>query len=208
MPFKLTEMLVISSADGANKNENPNNDKWNLDVNQYNDIYMKFSKNSEYKKTAYIESVTVENINITNPNIGEVIAYMPSSTDGKLFSYDENYIVNSSLTYKGSNKDNTKTLEISNQGGMVVFRLANRKVSEYVSNSDDEVSYDGKLLKKTGANEADLQFNVSFDVIIKTDSNKYRTKLNIELPCGDIETEGTSKIYDNELKDVVFKRVN
>ena len=41
MPFNLTEMLVVSSADGEAKAENPTNNKWNLDVNQYNDISAK-----------------------------------------------------------------------------------------------------------------------------------------------------------------------
>lgn len=208
MPFNLTEMLVVSSADGEAKTENPTNSKWNLDVNQYNDIYLQFSKNDDYQKTSYIKNITIENIKVSNLTKGKVEAYMPNSTEGKLFKYEDNYIVNGSLTYNGGTKDNTKTLEVGNQGGMIVFRLANLGVSEYVSNDDDELSYDGKLLKKTGVNPEDIKFHVSFDVIITTDSNKYRATMELDLPCGDLENEGTSKLYDRQFDGVVFKRDN
>ncbi len=208
MPFNLTEMLVVSSADGETMTENPTNSKWNLNVNQYNDIYLQFAKNNDYQKTSYIKSISIENINISNVNKGKIQAYMPNSTEGKLFKYEDNYLINSSLTYNGGIKDNTKTLEIGNQGGMIVFRLANLGVSQYVSNDDDEVSYNGSLLKKTGVNLEDIKFHVSFDVVITTDSNKYRSTLNLDLPCGDVENEVTSKLYDRQFDGVVFKRDN
>ena len=39
MPFNLSEIIVVSSAEGVTKEENPDNYKWNLDIMQYNDIY-------------------------------------------------------------------------------------------------------------------------------------------------------------------------
>lgn len=208
MPFKLTEMLVVSSADGETKKENSENNKWNLDINQYNDIYLQITKNSQYQKTAYIKSITIENINSDRPNIGIINAYMPNSTEGKLFSYEDNYLINGSLTYNGAIKDNYKTLEVANQGGMIVFRVANMGVSQYISNQDDEITYDGTLLKKTGISIDNIKFHTSFDIVITTDSNRYRGKVNLNLPCEDIENEGTSKLYETEFEDIVFKRDN
>ena len=50
IPFKLTEMLVISSVDETEKEENPENYKRNLNINQYNDIYLKFEKNKDFEE--------------------------------------------------------------------------------------------------------------------------------------------------------------
>lgn len=208
MPFKLSEMLIVSSADGESMQDNPNNNRWNLNINQYNDIYLQFEKNDDYVNNAYIKDVTIENIIATNPKIGKVMFYMPNSLQGKLFSYEDNYLINGSLTYNGSTKDNTRTLEIANQGGMFVFRAVNMEVSKYISNDNDEVTYDGTLLKRASVNIDDVKFSISFDIVITTDTNKYRGKVDLDLPCGDIENDGTSKIYDRDFKNVVFKRDN
>ena len=70
MPFNLSEMLVVSSVDEKQKEENPEELKWNLDINQYNDIYLEIKKNDEYKKSSNIQNITIENIIIeTNDEI-------------------------------------------------------------------------------------------------------------------------------------------
>lgn len=208
MPFKLSEMLIVSSADGESIKDNPNNNRWNLSINQYNDIYLQFEKDDNYKNNAYIKSITIENILTTTSKIGTVKLYMPNSVEGKQFSYEDNYLIDGSLTYKGATKDNTKTLEIANQGGKFVFRVANMGVSKYISNDNDEVVYDGTLLKRASVNIEDIKFSISFDIVINTDTNKYRGKVILDLPCGNVEEDGTSKIYDRVFKDVVFKRDN
>ena len=62
LPFNLTEMLVISSVDEKEKTENLENYKRNLDLNQYNDFYLKFEKNPDFKETVYIENIIIENM--------------------------------------------------------------------------------------------------------------------------------------------------
>ena len=113
MPFNLSEIIVISSAEGKTKTENPDNLKWNLDIIQYNDIYLQISKNNNYKKNAYIESVSIENFHFTDPKVGNTRVYMPNSTENGLFSYEDNYLINRTLTFNGAETDNAKTLEIS-----------------------------------------------------------------------------------------------
>ncbi len=44
---------------------------------------------------------------------------MPSSVDGRIYQYKDEYIIEDKLEYIGSNKNNTKTLEIGNQGGNI-----------------------------------------------------------------------------------------
>ena len=206
MPFDLTEMLVVSSVDETVKAENPENYKRNLNLNQYNDVYLKFEKNKNFEEVAYIENITIENINIKNKNEKNINVYMPSNVEDKLFLYEDNFKVENNLTYKGSNQDNQKNLEIGNQGGRILFRIVNQNVGEYVSNDEVDISYDGTLLKNIGISEENIEFSVSFDVIIETNISKYKGIINIDLPCGNILEEGVCNINKTDFKDVAFKR--
>ncbi len=206
MPFNLSEMLVVSSVDEKQKEENPEDLKWNLDINQYNDIYLKIEKNPNYEESTYIESVSIENIKTESNENNTINIYMPNSTENKLFSYEENFKVQSSLTYNGANQDDTKTLSIGNQGGRILFRIVNQGIGEYVSNEEGEIAYDGTLLKKIGVSEDRININVSFDVVIKTNSSKYRGTIKLQLPCGNILEEGICDLKQTDFKDVAFKR--
>ena len=206
MPFNLSEIIVVSSAEGVTNEENPDNYKWNLDIMQYNDIYLQISKNEEYDKNTYIESVEIENFYFTDPKIGNTRLYMPNSTEGSLFSYDDSFLIQRVLTYKGSENSNTKTLNISNQGGIILFRTANTEVGSYVSNDDAEITHNGSLIPKTSATLEDLKYTISFDIVINTNIAKYRGTVTLDLPCGDILQEGTSQLDKKDCTDIIFKR--
>ena len=206
LPFLLTKIMIVSSADSETKQENPDNYKWNMSINQYNDIYMEIKKNYEYKRDCYIKSVSIENLKISEPKIGKEIAYMPNSTDRKQYVYDDNFIIKDNLTYNGASANNPKNLEIANQGGNVLFRIANRNTSEYVSNEDGEVAYNGTLLKKTNVNIDDIKVNVNFDVVIRTNKLQYRGNISLEMPTSDLEEKGVSNLTITDFSDVVFKR--
>ena len=207
MPFTLKKILVVSSAEANSKEENQENLKWNLNVNQYNDIYLELQKNENYNKESYIESVTLENFNIQNPKTGNVEIYMPNSTEQKLFSYEEHFKITGSLTYKGANQNNEKTLNIANQGGTVLFRVVNKNIADYKSNEGDEISYDGKLLEKTKTNIEDITFSVSFDIIIKTDKSTFKGNTKLELPYGNIIQDGVTTKNVENIENIIFKRI-
>ena len=206
MPFNLSEIIVVSSAEGITKSENPQNYKWNLDIMQYNDIYLHVEKNENYNKNAYIESISLENFSFTEPQVGNTRIYMPNSTDGGLFTFDDEYLINRVLTYNGAKNSNTKTLEVSSQGGNVLFRAANTEVGEYISNDDAEIAHNGTLINKTGVSIEDLKYSISFDIVIDTNIATYRGRVNLELPVGDILTEGTSQLDEKNCSNIVFKR--
>lgn len=206
MPFNLSEIIVVSSAEGITKSENPQNYKWNLDIMQYNDIYLHIEKNENYNKNAYIESISLENFSFTEPQVGNTRIYMPNSTDGGLFTFDDEYLINRVLTYNGGKNSNTKTLEVSSQGGNVLFRAANTEVGEYISNDDAEIAHNGTLINKTGVSIEDLKYSISFDIVIDTNIATYRGRVNLELPVGDILTEGTSQLDEKNCSNIVFKR--
>lgn len=205
MPFNLSKIIMISTAEG---NETNGKKKWNFDIYQNNDIYIYIDKNEKYsgnEKT--IKSVKIENIHITKAPIkGEIKVYMPNSVDGRLFSYEEDYLIDSKLEYKGATESNSKTLEIGANGGNVIIRFSNTGLGQYSSDKDKEVIHDGTLLKKIQVTDEETKFDVSFDLVITVDSCSYRTNVVLTMPCGNITEEGTCSIEKTDFSNLVFKR--
>ena len=69
------------------------------------------------------------------------------------------------------------------------------------------IKYDGTLLKKANISSDSLKYSIKFDLIIETSEVKYKTTLSYDLPIGKLEDDGTSKFYDEECKNIVFKRI-
>lgn len=205
MPFNLSKIVVVSTAEGV---ESEGKSKWNFNVYQNNDIYFYIDKNENYNgNNSNIEKVRIENIQIiSTPQVGEVKTYMPSSTDGRLYSYEDTYIIEDKLEYKGASKSNSQTLEIGSQGGSALIRFSNTNLGLYSSDKDKEIIHDGTLLKKLELNQEDIKFTVSFDLIIEVSNYKHRARIELELPCSDITEDGTASFEKTDMSDVIFKR--
>ena len=205
MPFNLSKIIIVSTAEGV---EEEGRNKWNFDVYQNNDMYIYFDKNEDYwgeEKT--IKSVKIENINITRaPSKGEIKTYMPNSVDGRIFSYDEEYIVGEKLEYRGAEESNPQTLEIGSNGGSMLVRFCNTGLGIYSSNKDDEIVHDGTLLSKIELTEEDISFDISFDLVITVENCSYRANVNMTMPCGNLIEEGTSSIEQTDFSNLVFRR--
>ena len=52
----------------------------------------------------------------------------------------------------------------------------------------------------------DLKYSISFDVVIDTNIATYRGNVSLDLPVGDILTEGTSQLDEKDCSNIVFKR--
>lgn len=205
MPFNLSKIIIVSTAEGT---ETKGKKKWNFDIFQNNDVYIYIDKNENYSgEEKTIKSVKIENINITKaPTKGEVKAYMPNSVEGRIFSYEEEYLVDGKLEYKGASESNSKTLEIGSNGGNLIIRFSNTGLGEYNSDSDKEIIHDGTLLKKIEVSSEEINFDVSFDLVITVDNCSYRASMELPLPCGDITEEGTCSMEKTDFSDLVFKR--
>ena len=76
------------------------------------------------------------------------------------------------------------------------------------SNENEEIVYNGNLLKNLGISVDELFFNLGFDLIITTSDNiSYKGTLNIDMPISTIIEEGSSNIEITDFSDVVFKRI-
>ena len=116
MPFDLSEILVVSTAEGNQKEETGDNN-WNVDIYQTNDVYLNIKKNKNYKDTEIIKNIEIKNINIDEkPSIGKIELYVPSN-ENEIYNYEENHKINSNIVFDGDKKSDIKNLKISNQGG-------------------------------------------------------------------------------------------
>ena len=126
MPFELSQIIVVSTAEGL---EIEGDSTWNLELIQNNDIYIHIGKNKDYRETEVIKNITIQNIQIDEmPAKGSIILYRPSENEGKIFEYEDKYIIDDKLEYKGNETTNIKELEIANQGGVISFRCSNKNL--------------------------------------------------------------------------------
>lgn len=205
LPFKITKISIVESVEG-NAIQGAT-EKWNLNVNQNNDIYIYIEKNSNYGKTEIIEEVEINNIVIDKQKEkGELKLYKPVMDEKRMFINSvENEITG--ITYKGELESNIKEQKISNQGGIIAFRYGINNLSQYVSENDEQIDH-SQLLKLTNITKEDLQTKLSFNIIIKlTSGKKYQATINLDLPTDEIIEKGTIGKEITELDGIIFKRI-
>lgn len=213
----LDENNITDKKDEISKNDEPINEEtqgnnienyiWQKKVIQTNDVYIYLDKNENYKQQEIIKNVKIENIKILqNVKVGKIQVYMPNSLDGQLYKYVNDFLVNSSLTYKGASADNKKALEIGNQGGCVYISFANVGLQEYKSNEDTELQQGATILNKMKINEDDLKFKVSFDLIIEVNSKSYKANLILDMPINGVVGAKETHTEITDFSNVIFKR--
>ena len=207
MPFEISKIILISTSDGVDKNEQANT--WAFDINQNNDIYIYLEKNSNYKKQEAIKTVKIDNFNVEkNKEIGTTKFYRPNilETGGNFSNTEENEV--KYIEYTGGLEADIKNLVIANQGGVILFRYANNNVAEYtsdISTSNEIIS--NQLLKKANVNEDDLKSKLSFDITITTEDGKeYKANITLDMPVEGVTQNGTSSKEITDLDDIIFKR--
>ena len=207
MPFYLSRIVVISSAEGIQKEKTEN--IWDLDILKNNDIYLEIEKNEKNNKTELIDSIVLDNFVINKqPQKGELNIYKPTSNENNLFQMTQENKVEDQITYKGGQKTDIPNLEIANQGGRIQFRYTNQNLGTYTSNEQEEIKHDGTILKKINIETEQLQVEVAFDITIKlTSETKYKANISLTFPTEDIVNQGVSSYEKTDMKDVIFKRI-
>ncbi len=207
MPFQLSKIMIIGTAEGVEQEESDL--KWDFSIYQNNDIYFYIDQNEEIDEDdLLIKNVEISNINVTKaPQKGTIQTYMPNSEAGRLYSYDEQFLVQDSLTYKGASQSSSTNLEIGSKGGTAWIRFSNTNIGNYSSDKDEEIVHDGSLLEKIEATKEELSFEISFDFMIETTENKYKANINLQLPTGDLAAEKTCYLEKTDMSDIIFKRV-
>lgn len=205
LPYQLSKIFVISTVEGTPIDDGTN--IWNINVKQANDLYFYMEKNNGTEET--IKRITIENFQVTKtPTKGNLAIYRPTGDLNNLYTFSEQNYLNESLTYTGAAVDDLKTLEIGNEGGVFACRMALNDLGTYISNETTEITYDGSLLQNIGVTEEEIQFDISFDMLIETNKNvTYKGTIAVHLPAQNIIAQGTSNFEITDFGEVIFKRL-
>ena len=207
MPFNITNMVMVSSAQTENIRINEN--VVEADVIQKNDIYIAIEKNKNYSKEDAIKKIIFNNFQIINsPKIGEVKFYRTAQTEN-IFEYTADYEIKESVEYSGSKETNIyiENMTIANQGGLLELSIVLKDLGNVNYLENDDIIKDGTILKKLNINNEDIKTTISFDMIMElVGGNTFKTTIKLELPAGDIISEG---VITNEvgLDKLVYKRI-
>lgn len=206
LPYKLSKILLVSTVDGKANEDSEN--LWNIDVTQTNDIYIYIDSDGITKET--IKEISLENFNLVKaPQKGSIQILRPTSDLDNLYSNSVQNYLNDKIVYQGAKLDDMKSLEVSNNGGVVGFRLALNELGKFISNDETvEVIYDGRLLSNLGVSLEEIKLTLNFDIIITTNENiSYKGTLSLDMPTDEIIEKGASKIEVTDFSDIVFKRI-
>lgn len=206
MPFKLSKIVVIGTVEGVEL-EQKNEAKWDFDIYQNNDVYFYIDKNNA-QEDELIKSVKISNIKTTkSPKKGIIKTYMPNSEPGRLYTYDEQFLVQEKLEYRGSSQSSPTNLEIGSKGGTALIRFTNSSIGNYTSNKDKEIIHNSTLLKKIKATNDEIQFSISCDFMIETTKTKYKAQICLDMPTNNLEEEENCYLEKTDMSDIIFKRV-
>ena len=102
MPFKISKIMLVSTAEGIDKNTEY---KWDLDILQVNDIYIEIEKNKNYYETEIIDKIVIDNIIVEKePEKGQINLYKTSEQKRDVYNDKEKYLINNSIEYIGTEK--------------------------------------------------------------------------------------------------------
>lgn len=206
LPFSVSKLLIISTVDGS-LNEDAEN-IWNIGITQVNDLYMYIDKTIGNDEQT-IKEIRIENFVVNkNPSKGKLKVLRPTGEIVNLYTHSYQDYLNDKIVYTGGVIDDLKSLEISNNGGILGFRVAVEELGNYISNEDEEITYDGRLLSNLGVTVPEIEFNISFDVIITTSENiSFKGTINLNMPIDTVIEEGSSNKEITDFSNVVFKRI-
>ena len=78
-------------------------------------------------------------------------------------------------------------MQINNQGGTIGFSITADNIGKYIFEKNEKVPSDGRLLAKAGIKQENINFNISFDLIIETASgHNFKANIILDLPTGNI----------------------
>lgn len=209
--FKIEKMMIYSSASGINKNENFQNTDWVLDIFQYADIALYFSKPKELSTKNTVKTLNISNVkfNIASEKFKPALYYLDANTfgtDNILLDYKiEDNLDFTVLNF--DNKDNSikynTPVFFSDLSNPVTLKFTNILLENHTIENKEKLIFDGNILSKVPLKKEDLKASISFDILITNFENEaFSTNFSIQIP---LENE-KHDIFDGSV--LIEKKVN
>lgn len=207
--FSIKKILLFSSADAKWKNSSASN--FTIEnLYQYTDMAIFISNSSSEKNLENtFKKVSINNINISSPLLGEPKLYFKSINNFAKSDIIEDNQITDHLDFNISSQDeadlSTPTL-YNNLANPITLSYINQNIkSDYtITDTTSPITYDGSLLKKCSILLNSLTCNISFDIYITNNKDEeFKCSIYLDIP---LEIQGKS-IYDGNItytKDTNF----
>lgn len=202
--FKIDKITLYSSVSGLNKNTNFQSTNWILDIFQYTDIAIYFSKPENLTAEKAIQTLSISNVNykVANEKYTPSLYYLDANKFGTDTLIPEHKIENT-LEYTVLNENNKDNLIMYNTpvffsdlSNPITLKFANTLIKNFSIENTEKLIFDGSLLSKTPLSKENLEASISFNIDISNFNNeKYSVPINIQIP---IENANES-IFDGKV---------
>ena len=200
--FSINKITFFSSCDSKNKTSSISN--FTIEnLYAYTDIALFIDNHSE-ENTAEntLKNVKISNIKFTKqPTVGKPNLYYKSVENFAKGEIDENNIIDKELEFEITSEDEadfSKPVLFNNCANPITLSYINQNIKTDYTMTDiqNPITYNGKLLERCGVSIQSIETTISFDIEIENNKNqKFRTTAYFNIPYKD---EGKS-IYDGNI---------
>lgn len=201
--FSIDKIYMYSSANADNNEEK--RAIWNINVHQYTDIALYINNRSEndlnYENS--IKEMYIDNIRFSGLEAGKPSLSFENIQNFGKFSNEEENLISDRLQYKVLNDgdiDYSKPQVYADCSTPILLEYANKdiKKNEIISDIDNDLMFNGELLRKSGVFLDTIKCNLAFDItIINNYNQKFLANVYIDIPLEDTQTGDT--IYNGKL---------
>ena len=207
---------MYSSGYGKNKNTSFGQSSWILDILQYTDIAIYIDNGEdELSYNNSVKKLWIDNINISNPKLGNSNLYYLDSLNFGTATINESYKIEDSLEFSVLNDENTENTIQSNTpvffidcSNPITLKYMNNPIKEnYSISSTDPIFFDGKLLKTAQISLDSLKTTINFKINIENNDNQhyyYNLSLPILLENAEKSIFDGSVFVENEYENLKF----
>ena len=197
--FSIDKIVFFSSCDSKNKTSSQTN--FTIEnLYAYTDIAI-FLNNDNLHENDTTEN-TLKNVKITNikftkkPELGTGNLYYKNVNDFAKSEINENNKIENELQFEttsASETDLSKPVLYNNCANPITLSYVNQNIkTDYtMTDTQNPITYNGKLLKRCGVSVKSINTSISFDIEIENNKNhKFRTTVYFDIP------------YENEEKSI------
>lgn len=207
--FNVNKIQYYSDVSATSNQTTYQNPEWNLDVYQYTDIAIYIERITDFSTENYIKSLYIDNIKISETKEGvQKIYYLNPLNFGKNDILEENAEaeneINNKLEYNIINYENKENdigysipIFFEDCSNPITLRYVNLDIlKDYTISTNEQIKFDGSLLKNANISLDDIQSTISLDLNIITEAgDKHSMTLSLDIPLNN----ENSDIYDGPI---------
>lgn len=195
--YAYTDIAIFLNNDSIQENEKNQNKEENTNTEE-NNVEID-AENSKEKNTAEntLKNVKITNIKFTKqPELGIGNLYYKNVNDFAKSEINENNKIENELQFEttsASEADLSKPVLYNNCANPITLSYVNQNIkTDYtMTDTQNPITYNGKLLKRCGVSVKSINTSISFDIEIENNKNhKFRTTVYFDIP------------YENEDKSI------